>query len=269
MSRGDRLVGEYLQELELVLGRRPATVRLRRYQLADWQRWLTPLDLRDAHREQVVAYLSRWQCPDTRASRRDALAGFYRWAVVTGSLRMSPVEMVVVHGRDRPDPHPAPDAAVNAALRCGDRMTRRAVILGRFAGLRAGEIAAVHTDDVRWRPQHLRVVGKGGKVRYVPVHDRVAELLGEVGDGYVFPSRCGHWTPHPISRRVSAALPPPWTCHSLRHAFATALYEMCGDWVLVQEALGHASVETTKRYVLVRPERAVAAVRRLTLDPAA
>lgn len=264
------LVGDYLDEL--TLGRSPRTVRLRRYQLRDWERWLHPRGVCEAQRRDIIGYLTRWECLDTRASRRDALSGFYRWTRLIGQIPRSPAEFVEVSGRGEPDPHPAPDHIVTAALAHTDVPTRRAIVLGRFAGLRAAEIAAVHTRDLGYRPDHLRVVGKGNKTRYVPAHDRVVDLLtNEVGEGFVFPGRndpTRHWTASPISKRVSAALAGPWTCHSLRHAFATALYEECLDWVIVQEALGHSSIDTTKRYVLVRPDRAVAAVRRLSLAAA-
>ena len=172
-----------------------------------------------------------------------------------------------VHGRGLPNPNPIPDDVLITALVNAGPIERDAVILGRFAGLRASEIAAVHRRDLDQRPDHLRVVGKGSKIRYVPVHDEVRRLVESV-DGYVFPGRGHperHWTASPITKRVSAVLPAPWTCHSLRHAFATSLYAACRDWAVVQDALGHASMDTTRRYVLMPDAPAVAAVRSLTL----
>jgi len=65
---------------------------------------------------------------------------------------------------------------------------------------------------------------------------------------------------------VSRALPNGWTCHSLRHAFATEVYRESGnDLRLVQELLGHASPRTTARYVLVDDDAARTVVRGLKL----
>jgi len=258
------LVDTYLNEMSIA--RAPRTVRLRRYQLWDWVAWLDG-DVRDATRADVIRYLQRWVCPDTRASRCAALSGFYRWARALNVIPRSPVEMVEVRGRGLPNPNPIPDDVLIAALVNAGPTERDAVILGRFAGLRASEIAAVHRRDLDQRPDHLRVVGKGSKIRYVPVHDEVRRLVESV-DGYVFPGRGHperHWTASPITKRVSAVLPAPWTCHSLRHAFATSLYAACRDWAVVQDALGHASMDTTRRYVLMPDAPAVAAVRSLTL----
>lgn len=167
----------------------------------DWVAWLDG-DVCDATRTDVVRYLQRWVCPDTRASRCAALSGFYRWARALGVIPRSPVEMVEVHGRGLPNPNPIPDDVLIAALVNAGPTERDAVILGRFAGLRASEIAAVHRRDLDQRPDHLRVVGKGSKIRYVPVHDEVRRLVESVA-GYVFPGRGHperHWTASPCRR---------------------------------------------------------------------
>ena len=66
--------------------------------------------------------------------------------------------------------------------------------LGRFAGLRRGEIARVQTDDVL--DDVLRVVGKGGRVRLVPLHPVLAGQLARRAPGWPFPAPDGRPT-HP------------------------------------------------------------------------
>ena len=76
--------------------------------------------------------------------------------------------------------------------------------------------------------------------------------------GYLFPS-----TQHPgpitavrMGEIVGGCLPPGWTCHTLRHRFATAAYAVERDLRAVQDLLGHAKPETTAIYAAV-PEGAL------------
>lgn len=246
----------YLQHLRAA-GRAPGTVRLRGYQLRGFAAWC-PVPLGDASSEHVAAWLGRAMAAETRASQRAALTGYFRWAGV-----VSPVAGLPPAHRPQGVPRPCPDSVTAAALASADPATAAAITLARFAGLRAAEVAAVNGADVDG--DCLRVVGKGGRVRCVPIHPAVADVLPAAG--YVFPAaRGGHWRAGTITHRVAAALSGPWTCHSLRHAFATEVYRVSGhDLRLVQQLLGHSSPRTTARYVLVDDEHARVVVAGLTL----
>lgn len=203
---------------------------------------------------------------ETRASQRSALAAYYDWLLDTGRrTERSPLRGMPAVRRPMGVPRPCPDSVVVEGLAFADTATQRAIILARFAGLRAGEIAAVSAGDVT-DDERLRVYGKGGRVRLVPLHPQVRQMLTEV-DGWVFPSAFGgHWAPGTITHRVSRALRGGWTCHSLRHAFATEVYRESGcDLRLVQELLGHSSPRTTARYVLVDDDRGRTVVSGLSL----
>jgi site-specific recombinase XerD len=107
----------------------------------------------------------------------------------------------------------------------------------------------------------LRVIGKGGHERTVPISDELAAELVAVPGPYVFPAvdRWGnvigpHITPHQLGKLIAAALPDNWTVHTLRHRFATKAYQATGDIRAVQELLGHASPVTTAIYTQVANE---------------
>jgi site-specific recombinase XerD len=68
-----------------------------------------------------------------------------------------------------------------------------------------------------------------------------------------------------MSKRLGRVLPDPWTAHCLRHAFATDLYARTKDLALVARQLGHQSVTTTERYVLVCDDAARVAVQDMRL----
>lgn len=131
--------------------------------------------------------------------------------------------------------------------------------LGRFAGLRRAEVAAVHTRHVEggW----LRVEGKGGHVRRVPLHPVLLEQLQRAPAGWVFPALFGqHLTADHVGRLASRALPDGWTLHTCRHRAGTDMYAVRRDIRAVQEILGHASVRTTQLYTQVEDDALLAAV---------
>ena len=112
----------------------------------------------------------------------------------------------------------------------------------------------------------VRVLGKGGKERMVPVLPVVCEAVQTYisscpypldDDGTLFRgARGGPLGPRPIQRQMQKlrsilGLPETATPHSMRHSFATHLLSSGGDLRSIQELLGHASLSTTQRYTAV------------------
>ena len=185
-----------------------------------------------------------------RKSARGAVAGFYRWAVLTERLASNPTlrlpSVRVPAGR----PRPAPDAVLAAALCRADERGRLMLLCAALAGLRCCEICKLHSDDVVGGS--LRVVGKGGRVRDVPLHPDLAAALDGRSPGFVFPGRVGgHLSPMWVSNTLGDLLGRPWTAHTLRHRFASLCYAYQRDILAVQTLLGHASVTTTQIYTAV------------------
>ena len=140
------------------------------------------------------------------------------------------------------------------------------------AGLRVSEWIGLAVKDVVLAEQLVRVLGKGGKERLVPIGraavGAVAVYLRELrpklergaGKGILFLnargeplSRMGAWT---ILRRhvTTAGIAKPVSPHTLRHSFATHLLEGGADLRAVQEMLGHADIATTQIYTHVDRE---------------
>lgn len=141
------------------------------------------------------------------------------------------------------------------ALLTSDTRTGLMVRLAAFCGLRAAEITRVRGEH--FDGDVLRVYGKGGKVRTVPVLDPVlaAALAAEDGPLVVSHTTGGPLTPGTVSRLLSAEL-GRWTGHKLRHRYGTRAYAGSTDLLAVMTLLGHSRPETTQRYVAV-PDRAV------------
>ncbi len=156
------------------------------------------------------------------------------------------------------------------------------------AGLRVGELVGLDVRDVDLRSGDVRVWGKGGKERVVPLPAAAREALaaylerrrrpGVLAEP-LFVARRGRAprsaaaSPHPDSaaaprrlgardvRRILAAraraagVADRVYPHRLRHSYATHLLDMGADLREIQELLGHASLATTQRYTAVSAER--------------
>jgi integrase len=96
------------------------------------------------------------------------------------------------------------------------------------------------------------VHGKGSKVRLIPLPASVAADLRLLPDGFAFPGGdCGHLSARWVGRIIRELLGEGYTMHGLRHRFATMAYQTDRDVFTLQAMLGHASPETTRRYVQV------------------
>lgn len=228
-------------------GRSPSTRRLRRYQVARFGRSHPDPWAVDA--VDVSDYLAAMRAAESKKGVKAALNQFYEWAVGTGRTDQNPVRKLPgVQVRDR-GARPCPQAVIDLALAAEpDDDVRLMILLGSQCGLRAAEIAGVHTGDVDGA--RLSVLGKGGKRRSVPLNDLLRLELADRPPGYVFPGRFGgHLEPGTVTKKVSRSLGPGYTCHTLRHYAATKAYGRSHDVFMVQGILGHASAATTQRYV--------------------
>ncbi len=141
-------------------------------------------------------------------------------------------------------------------------------------GLRVTELVSLTMENISLRQGVVRVTGKGGKERLVPMgenavewietfmQDGRSELLGETTSDVVFPSKRArqmtrqtfwHRIKHyAIMAGIDTELLSP---HVLRHAFATHLLNYGADLRVVQMLLGHSDLSTTQIYTHVATER--------------
>lgn len=122
-----------------------------------------------------------------------------------------------------------------------------------YGGLRRCEVATVRPGDLEG--EWLRVTGKGGHVRLVPLPPYLCRRIREGGTGWTFPGQIdGHISPGHVGKLVNAALPEGVTGHQLRHRYATTVFRTSRDIVAVRELLGHARLDTTMVYTRVEQD---------------
>ena len=204
--------------------------------------------------------------------------GFYRHSVARGRMSKDPAAHIEHPALGRPLPGSMSEGQVVALLRAPDTGTPiglrdRAMLELLYAtGLRITELVSLGTASLNVRQGIVRVVGKGGKERLVPVgevaldwverfvRDGRAVLRGGQTDA-LFPSRQGRamtrqtfW--HAVKRHArKAGIHAPISPHTLRHAFATHLLNHGADLRAVQMMLGHADLSTTQIYTHIAQAR--------------
>jgi integrase/recombinase XerC/integrase/recombinase XerD len=279
--------------------------------LATWERWLVG---RNAAAKTVHAYvadvtqLAEWACaqdlapPDLDHKRLRLFAGvlsergaskatvarklasirsFYRHLVDRGEIEASPADLVASPKRDQYLPRVLKEDEVAALLDSIPASTPlelrdRAIFeLAYATGLRAEELTTLDLGDVDFDAEELRVHGKGGKERVVPLGEQAGRALNaylERGrsklarernptESAIFLSKSGRRLGTPDLRRRMhgwarrAGAPPGATPHTLRHSFATHLLEGGADLRTIQELLGHSTISTTQTYTRIESRR--------------
>lgn len=234
------------------------TIGLRTYhlrRLALWADCPSPWEL-------TLRDLQRWTgshawANETARSVRSSLRQFWAWGVGTGQTLVNVADGLDVIVPAQPRPKPAPPSLVEYALGDPDDRVRLMVWLGNDLGMRRGEVARGHSDDIEQtlKGWALHVHGKGKRDRRLPLTADLARALRALGPGYFFPGReDGHLSAKWVGRLVKRALKDEATMHQLRHLCATQLHDQTRNMRLVQEVLGHASVATTERYVAVESD---------------
>jgi integrase/recombinase XerC len=150
------------------------------------------------------------------------------------------------------------------------------VLLG--TGTRLGTLVALNVGDVNVQQSTLRVMGKGGVERDVFLSPALRRSLHSFLGGrrddtepLFLSNRARRLGARQVELRLEywlkhAGIQSHCTVHTLRHTFATRLYEQTGDLRLVQRALGHRRVSTTEIYTHIADARLKRAVQTLKVS---
>jgi integrase/recombinase XerC len=234
------------------------------HRLDDWQR----VDAQHV-RSFAAAEFRRGQSPRTIQRRLSALRSFYNFLLRESVLKTNPAVDVRAPKASRrlPATLDADQMAQLLAFRTDDELSVRDKALMELfysSGLRLSELVMLDLPDLDLRDRTVRVTGKGGKTRVVPVGRHAVEALnawlrerGSFAPGdeqAVFVSRRGgRLMQRAIQLRIARwaraqGLGVHLHPHMFRHSFATHLLESSQDLRAVQELLGHANISTTQVY---------------------
>lgn len=205
------------------------------------------------------------------ARRLSAVKTFFRWLAEREGFDPTTVLSTRAPRTQRPLPRPLTEDAAKAVIDTVGTLPREGwvgtrdvaiVTLLYGCGLRISEALGLTGADTPL-PDALRIVGKGGKERIVPVipaarqavADYVKECPYDLGpqEPLFRGARGGGVNARVISKamettRMQLGLPSSATPHALRHSFATHLLNAGGDLRAIQELLGHAALSTTQVY---------------------
>jgi len=239
--------------------------------------------LRAARREDLLDYLAllarSGRKPRSSARLLSSLRQFYQHAVRQKWRTEDPTARIDAPKLGRPLPKTLTEADVEALLGAPDTATAeghrdRTMLEVLYAtGLRVSELVDLRPEQISLNQGLVRVVGKGGKERLVPLGEEAlswlqeffagprAELLHGRPCAHLFPTRRGTGMTRQAfwylikKHALAAGVHKPLSPHTLRHAFATHLLNHGADLRVVQMLLGHSDLSTTQIYTHVARER--------------
>jgi integrase/recombinase XerD len=281
----EQLIDAFLDALWLQSGASRNTLDAYRRDLVRLGSWLTARKrtLRDAGRGDVLAYLSSAATAKLKARTvarfLSSIRRFYRHLASEGVIDADPTVNVDAPRIGRDLPLTITEDQVSGLLETPDLarplgLRDRAILEVLYAsGLRVSELIGLTLGQMDLGVGVVRVIGKGGRERIVPLGEEAVnhvreylsrarpELAGEQRPDAVFLNQRGR----PLTRQavwqcvrryarqagISATVSP----HTLRHAFATHLLNHGADLRSVQMLLGHVDLSTTQIYTHIARAR--------------
>lgn len=273
---GHRVVGlslkqagqEFLSYLGGYQGASPLTVEAYARDLARLERFLrgsrlpTEVGQISSRHLQAFAVSLSGLAPASIIRALNATSSLFSYLVRSGAVESNPVAGVV-----KPRPKlslprvPSTEECRRLVQAAPSARERALVMLLLTAGLRRAEVLGLRSADLAADLSQVRISGKGGRERVIPLPAQTQQVLGEYlrqrppGE-WLFPNRAGRRTGNTTFYRLFRRLlrraglgAENLTPHSLRHAYATTLLHSRVDIKTVQTLLGHADLSSTSRYL--------------------
>ncbi len=281
----------FLKYLEANRGYSPLTIKEYRYDLLLFLRYLEKTkntSRKNINPAQITKFdvgnfladliLESNNSPVTRNRRLFSLRSFFQYLLIQEVVEQDPTQHLVaskVLSGSQPIYLQLPQARsfLQAIQEYGKKTKIRDIVIMKvflYCGLRVGELVGLNVGNLELSiSQSIKVLGKGQKERYIPLHP---ELINDLKNYLLWRNKIKTKTANDHSalflslhgRRINvrtvqlmvkkyakmADIPQSdkITPHKLRHTFATLLYKETKDIRVLQELLGHESISTTQIY---------------------
>lgn len=283
-DEGDRrLIESFVDAVWMERGLSANTLAAYRRDLEHLARWLSARGaggLDSAARADLMEYLADHDGPPrTTARRLSAVRCYFQHRLRVGAIRIDPTELLRAPRIGRPLPSALSEADIDRLLAAPDVTTPlglrdRCMLETLYAtGLRVSELVGLSMGAVSLNQGLVRVTGKGGRERLVPLGEEAGYwlerffregrpdiLAGRPSDAAFPTARAASMTRqafwqlirrHALAAGIRTTLSP----HTLRHSFATHLLNHGADLRVIQLLLGHADLSTTQIYTHVARAR--------------
>ena len=279
------LIEDFISYISTVRALSENTVKSYSNDLGQWQRYMRNRDLDPVSFTRNDAALYAEYLEDEFEERSvlrklTALRTFYGYLEKKGIVESDPFRDISMRQKARRLPSVMTEEEVRSLLELprssfSDERDHMLFLFIYNTGCRISEAVSVSVDDIEFQRRRIRIMGKGGKERfvffsvstademrdYISKRDEYLMKLGKSGEKAFLVGDKGGRLPfssaHIIFDRYRAIMgwQKEFTPHTLRHSFATHLMDRGADIRLVQELLGHESISTTQIYTHVSRSR--------------
>jgi integrase/recombinase XerC len=294
------LISEFIESLLTEKGYSPNTGRAYRHNLDEFESFVAensaavsdagsgvprvvPETIDNLMMRAYLGFLHRKNSRATVARKLSAVRSFFRYLVKKKYVSENPTESVLTPKQEKPIPAylPVDDMfrlldSINTDTLLGVR--NRAIFETLYStGIRVSELVGINVFDIDSNVFIIRVLGKGGKQRDVPIGQKAMnainiyrqKLLKETAmgtdeNGPLFLNKNrGRLSTRSVARILeklisACSLSLTVSPHAMRHTFATHMLDAGADLRVVQELLGHKSLSTTQKYTHVSMDRLMA-----------
>ena len=263
-----KIIDEYIEYLEKIKGYSKNTITSYKTDIKKYFEYINTKNKKYYEIEKYVQSLSKSKYAKSTVNRKIvSISSFFNWCINQKKLNIKDIKQIKNIKTERKLPTILTSNYINNLLdtiptsTSKDIRDRTIIEILYSSGLRVSELTNLKVNDFK-NNKSLKVLGKGNKVRILPMTDKSfnymnlwiskyrSEYKNEKSGNYIFLGvRGGKISDREIQRIVNLRLGT--FPHSIRHTFATHLLDGGADLRVVQEMLGHSDPSTTQIYTHV------------------
>lgn len=270
------ILSEYLDHLSQERGYAPNTLEAYERDILEFLGYheTQRVKLYQITRREVNRYLgelrNRKNATTSILRKISSIKDFYEWMQIKGMLQDNPLSLLELPKRRKILPKVLSVSEVSRLLNSEQLCLQDKVIVELLyaCGLRVSELASLTVKALDLSAGYIRVLGKGGKERLIPLGDVSVTVIRKylletalAGEDYLLVTFGGKGSlfKTPLNRReiwqrvrdMKQVIGREVSPHTFRHSFATHLLENGADLRVVQELLGHSDISTTQIYTQI------------------